>query len=192
MSRVKSWVWCASVVGSRCCLQPFAPQSWAATKKNLKDVKRNKASLCRTKTSTRTNRCQMQPTQELRAWGAKIYTSLTSSQPSLNHHWRIERLTLLTVCHVDRERQSASTSVIVPVWVSSATNPYKENLFSALLDPQGDPAFIDQQLGWTVGSSQTNSLGANTRYSLCHLVAGEAVTPMDAVRALESDFKGSR
>ncbi len=48
--------------------------------------------------------------------------------------------------NVAREGHSTSTSVIVPVWVSSAANPYKEKLVYALLDTQSDTTFIDQDL----------------------------------------------
>lgn len=46
--------------------------------------------------------------------------------------------------NVAREGQAAIPSVIVPVWVSSAANPYKEKL--ALLDTQSDTAFVDQEV----------------------------------------------
>lgn len=48
--------------------------------------------------------------------------------------------------HVAREGQSVSTSMIVPVWVSSAANPCQEKLVYALLDTQSDTAFIDQDV----------------------------------------------
>ncbi len=48
--------------------------------------------------------------------------------------------------NVAREGHSTSTSMIVPVWVSSAANPYKEKLVYALLDTQSDTTFIDQDL----------------------------------------------
>lgn len=47
------------------------------------------------------------------------------------------------LCHSGR---SASTSMIVPVWVSSTVNPYKEKLVGALLDIQSDAVFIDQEV----------------------------------------------
>ncbi len=54
--------------------------------------------------------------------------------------------TAATSLNVVREGQSVSTSMIVPVWVSSAVNPYKEKLVYALLDTQSDTAFIDQEV----------------------------------------------
>lgn len=36
--------------------------------------------------------------------------------------------------------------MIVPVWVPSAANPYKEKLVYALLDTQSDTAFIDEEV----------------------------------------------
>ena len=54
--------------------------------------------------------------------------------------------TAVTSLNVTMEGQSASTSMIVPVWVSSAKHPYKEKLVYALLDTQSDTAFIDQEV----------------------------------------------
>lgn len=48
--------------------------------------------------------------------------------------------------NVAKDGQSPNTSMIVPVWVSSAVNPYKEKLVYALLDTQSDTAFIDQEV----------------------------------------------
>lgn len=48
--------------------------------------------------------------------------------------------------NVDRDGHSVSTSMIVPVWVSSAANPCKEKLVYALLDTQSDTVFIDQDI----------------------------------------------
>lgn len=41
---------------------------------------------------------------------------------------------------------SFSTSMVVPVWVSSQNNPTVEKLAYALLDSQSDTTFIDQEL----------------------------------------------
>lgn len=56
--------------------------------------------------------------------------------------------------NVTRGDQSVSTSMIVPVWVSSATNPSKEQLVYALSDTQSDSTFIDTEV--------SNELQANT------------------------------
>ncbi|XP_073728111.1 uncharacterized protein [Misgurnus anguillicaudatus] len=46
--------------------------------------------------------------------------------------------------NVTSEDQSITTSMIVPVWVSSCKNPSKEQLVYALLDTQSDTSFIDE------------------------------------------------
>ncbi|XP_054872902.1 uncharacterized protein LOC111584426 [Amphiprion ocellaris] len=48
--------------------------------------------------------------------------------------------------NVARGEHSGSTSMILPVWVSSVANPYKEKLVYALLDTQSDTTFIDQEV----------------------------------------------
>ncbi|XP_030581660.1 uncharacterized protein LOC115777804 [Archocentrus centrarchus] len=58
----------------------------------------------------------------------------------------ISEITTAVSLNVARDGQTASTSMIVPVWVSSNANPYNEKLVYALLDTQSDTAFIDQEL----------------------------------------------
>ncbi|KAL0163339.1 hypothetical protein M9458_042735, partial [Cirrhinus mrigala] len=48
--------------------------------------------------------------------------------------------------NVARSEQSVSTSMIVPVWLSTTTNPLKEKLVYALLDTQSDTVFVDQDV----------------------------------------------
>ena len=60
-----------------------------------------------------------------------------------------------TTLNVSKEGQSCSTSMIVPVWVSLATDPSKEHLVYALLDTQSDSTFIDNEI--------SNELQANTQ-----------------------------
>ncbi|XP_073712790.1 uncharacterized protein [Misgurnus anguillicaudatus] len=48
--------------------------------------------------------------------------------------------------NVARSEQSVSTSMIVPVWLSTTTNPLKEKLVYALLDTQSDTVFINQDV----------------------------------------------
>lgn len=55
---------------------------------------------------------------------------------------------------VETEEPSTNTSMIVPVWVSSVSNPGMERLVYALLDTQSDTVFIDQEV--------SNSLQAQT------------------------------
>ncbi len=56
-----------------------------------------------------------------------------------------EIVTASPLC-VTKEDQSCSTSMIVPVWVSSATQPSKEQLVYALLDTQSDSTFIEREV----------------------------------------------
>lgn len=64
--------------------------------------------------------------------------------------------TAATALNVTRGDQSGSTSMIVPVWVSPATNPSKEQLVYALLDTQSDSTFIDTEV--------SNELQANAYF----------------------------
>lgn len=66
-----------------------------------------------------------------------------------------DETTAAMAVNVSRCSQSYSTSMIVPVWVSLATDPSKEQLVYALLDTQSDSTFIDQEV--------TNELQANTQ-----------------------------
>lgn len=50
-----------------------------------------------------------------------------------------------TALNVTRGGQSCSTSMVVPVWVSVATDPSKEQHVYALLDTQSDSTFIDNE-----------------------------------------------
>lgn len=63
---------------------------------------------------------------------------------------------------------SCSTSMIVPVWVSTAKNPSKEQLVYALLDTQSDSIFIDKEVNnelrsdtYPVKLKLSTMLGAN-------------------------------
>ncbi|XP_042073472.1 uncharacterized protein LOC121813652 [Haplochromis burtoni] len=48
--------------------------------------------------------------------------------------------------NVARAEHTVSTSMIIPVWVSTAANPQREKLVYALLDTQSDTVFIDQDV----------------------------------------------
>ncbi|XP_051803945.1 uncharacterized protein LOC127533924 [Acanthochromis polyacanthus] len=56
-----------------------------------------------------------------------------------------ESATVLSL-NVARSEQTVSTSMIVPVWLSTTANPHKEKLVYALLDTQSDTVFIDQDV----------------------------------------------
>lgn len=56
-----------------------------------------------------------------------------------------EIVTASPLC-VTKEGQSYSTSMIVPVWISSASQPTKEQLVYALLDIQSDSTFIEREV----------------------------------------------
>lgn len=58
-----------------------------------------------------------------------------------------EELTATTLSlNAKTNEQGVSTSMIVPVWVSSELHPGKEQLVYALLDTQSDTVFIDQDI----------------------------------------------
>ncbi|KAI2646413.1 Pro-Pol polyprotein [Labeo rohita] len=59
-----------------------------------------------------------------------------------------EESTAATALNVTRGDQSCITSMIVPVWVSVATDPDKEQLIYALLDTQSDSTFIDKETSY--------------------------------------------
>lgn len=48
--------------------------------------------------------------------------------------------------NMDSQQQPSSTSTVVPVWVSTASNPCREKLAYALLDTQSNVTFIDRTI----------------------------------------------
>lgn len=58
----------------------------------------------------------------------------------------VNETTAVTALDVTERDQSSSTSMIVPVWVYSATNLSKEQLVYALLDTQSDSTFINNEV----------------------------------------------
>ncbi|XP_028314916.1 uncharacterized protein LOC114470784 [Gouania willdenowi] len=54
--------------------------------------------------------------------------------------------TAATALNVTKVGQSGSTSMIVPVWVSTTQNPSKEKLVYALLDTQSDNSFVSEDI----------------------------------------------
>ncbi|KAL0152466.1 hypothetical protein M9458_052189, partial [Cirrhinus mrigala] len=55
-----------------------------------------------------------------------------------------------------------------------------------------EPYAILTDLGWSIVGCSTPSINESTGFSLCHRIATKeipALTPVDAVRILESDFK---
>lgn len=67
------------------------------------------------------------------------------STDNASHRHQAETATA-TSLNVARSDQTISTSMIVPVWLSTANNPDKEKLVYALLDTQSDTVFIDQDV----------------------------------------------
>lgn len=80
---------------------------------------------------------------------------------------------------VAREGQSASTSMIVPVWVSSAVNPFREKLVYALLDTQSDTVFIDQEV-----SRELQVTGCPVKLKLTTMMGENAVVSSERVPGL--------
>nr|XP_033494102.1 uncharacterized protein LOC117264333 [Epinephelus lanceolatus] len=72
---------------------------------------------------------------------SKARPVLISTQSTTND----EAATTLSLS-VETEEPSSNTSMIVPVWVSSVSNPGMEMLVYALLDTQSDTVFIDQDV----------------------------------------------
>ena len=84
-----------------------------------------------------------------------------------------------TVLNVTGGSQTGSTSMIVPVWVSSAKNPSKEQLVYALLDTQSDSTFIDQEV--------SNELQADTypvKLKLTTMLGKNMITTSERVSGL--------
>ncbi len=80
---------------------------------------------------------------------------------------------------VTTKEPSTNTSMIVPVWVSSASNPGMEKLVYALLDTQSDTVFIDQEF--------SNSLQAKThpvRLKLTTMMGKDALMRSQRVSGL--------
>lgn len=72
--------------------------------------------------------------------GSKIAANVNTASNCSN-----QVVTASPLC-VTKEGQSYSTSMIVPVWISSATQPSKEHLVYALLDTQSDSTFIEREV----------------------------------------------
>ncbi|XP_070406798.1 uncharacterized protein [Nothobranchius furzeri] len=70
------------------------------------------------------------------------------TQVSVNNGTQVNSPTAATAMslNVARPEHTISTSMIVPVWLSTANNPLKEKLVYALLDTQSDAVFIDQDV----------------------------------------------
>ncbi|XP_058481739.1 uncharacterized protein LOC131457006 [Solea solea] len=80
---------------------------------------------------------------------------------------------------VETEEPSANTSMIVPVWVSSISNPGMERLVYALLDTQSDTVFIEQEVN--------NSLQTEThpvRLKLTTMIGKDALIHSQRVSGL--------
>ncbi|XP_051792767.1 uncharacterized protein LOC127530320 [Acanthochromis polyacanthus] len=72
---------------------------------------------------------------------SKVKPVLISNQSITN-----EKAATTLSLSVETKEPSSNTSMIVPVWVSSASNPGIEKLVYALLDTQRDTVFIDQEV----------------------------------------------
>lgn len=81
--------------------------------------------------------------------------------------------------NVAREGQYTSTSMIVPVWVSTAANPYKEKLVYALLDTQSDTVFIDQDV-----SHELKADASPVKLKLTTMMSKNAVVNSEKVSGL--------
>ncbi|XP_056597979.1 uncharacterized protein LOC130433119 [Triplophysa dalaica] len=69
-----------------------------------------------------------------------------------SHAIETEETTSSLSCSVDRGC-GGSTSMIVPVWISSSTNPEKQILVYALLDTQSSNTFVDKEVCEEIGAS---------------------------------------
>ncbi|XP_032402158.1 uncharacterized protein LOC116709857 [Xiphophorus hellerii] len=82
--------------------------------------------------------------------------------------------------NAETNEQCVSTSMIVPVWVSSEQQPDEERLVYALLDTQSDTVFINQEV--------SNSLKAKStpiRLRLTTMLGKNAVVPSERVSGLK-------
>ncbi|KAI3359202.1 hypothetical protein L3Q82_002719 [Scortum barcoo] len=74
----------------------------------------------------------------------KLYTSSS-------HAMQAEENTSSLSCSVDKG-DGGSTSMIVPVWISSTSTPEKETLVYALMDTQSSSTFVDQEVCEKMGA----------------------------------------
>lgn len=65
---------------------------------------------------------------------------------------QVEEITSSLSCSEDGG-DGGSTSMIVPVWISSSIKPEKETLVYALLDTQSSHTFVDQEICKRSGAS---------------------------------------
>lgn len=67
-------------------------------------------------------------------------------QSTVNVNTATNEIVIASPLCVSKEGQSYSTSMIVPVWISSASQPSKEQLVYALLDTQSNSTFIEREV----------------------------------------------
>ncbi|XP_013856487.1 uncharacterized protein LOC106512410, partial [Austrofundulus limnaeus] len=82
--------------------------------------------------------------------------------------------------NAETNEQCVSTSMIVPVWVSSDQQPGKERLVYALLDTQSDTVFIDQDV-----SKHLKATSTPIRLRLTTMLGKDAVVQSERVSGLK-------
>ncbi|CAI5689637.1 unnamed protein product [Oreochromis niloticus] len=82
--------------------------------------------------------------------------------------------------NAEASEQCVSTSMIVPVWVSSEQHPGTESLVYALLDTQSDTVFIDQDV-----SNNLQTKATPIRLKLTTLLGKDVVVPSERISGLK-------
>ncbi|XP_059922876.1 uncharacterized protein LOC132468987 [Gadus macrocephalus] len=99
--------------------------------------------------------------------------------------WQVEEKTSSLSCCADRG-DGGSTSMIVPVWISSTKTPETERLAYALLDTQSSNTFVDQEVCQMLGaSSEPVKLKLNTMMGKDSIIQSARVSSL-RVRGLSS------
>ncbi|XP_013856283.1 uncharacterized protein LOC106512150, partial [Austrofundulus limnaeus] len=97
--------------------------------------------------------------------------------------------TAVTALNVTKTGQSSSTSMIVPVWVSIAHNPSKEQLVYALLDTQSDSTFVSEEVSNQLqAEAHPVKLRLTTMLGVNSIVMSHRVTGL-CVRGYDSDVR---
>ncbi len=100
----------------------------------------------------------------------------SSAAVTFSHAMQAEQNTSSLSCCVD-SGDGGSTSMIVPVWISSTSTPEKEILVYALLDTQSSNTFVDQEVCERIGAiSEPVKLKLTTMMGKDSVVQSERVS----------------
>ncbi|XP_060759736.1 uncharacterized protein LOC132870171 [Neoarius graeffei] len=104
--------------------------------------------------------------------------SVAATDTSSSHAMQAEENTSSLSCSVDKG-DGGSTSMIMPVWISSTSAPEKETLVYALLDTQSSSTFVDQEVCEKMGAGLEP-----VKLKLTTMIGKDAIVQSDRVSGL--------